>query len=70
MKTTLVTLVTAILTALGGYFATKYALPKESVNDVVAGLVTALTGAFGIYAAKYIPATPAPAKVEAPAKTE
>lgn len=55
MKNNVLAAVTAVLTAIGGFFVAKYALPAEAVNEVVAGLAAAITGAFGIWSAKRNP---------------
>lgn len=55
MKTKAIATIAAVLTAAGGYFAAKYALPADAVNEVVSGLVAVISGAFGIYAAKHKP---------------
>ncbi len=55
MKTTIITIASAILSALGAAAVAKWSLPSESVNEVIAGILGIVGGVFGIAAARHQP---------------
>lgn len=57
MKTTVITIVSAVLSAFGAIAVTKWALPQESVNEIIAGVLSIVGGVFGVVAARHTPAT-------------
>jgi disulfide bond formation protein DsbB len=55
MKTTIITVITAILGALGTAAAAKWALPPEHITAIVTAITSIVGAAFGIYSALHQP---------------